>query len=461
MINQVSFLKSPSISGYFLCIVLLSAVLSGCVVDPYQVGLELLPGEDKPRVEQVDTLTIEAFTIGPLGIPVFDSTNIPLGTFTDAIFGETTASLLFELSPINYNAALKNAFVVDTVVMHMYYNVLYGDTLYRPEFEIYRVTEGINKKTRYSTDFDINGRYDPENLVIPVTEYTDSMNMIKVKLRNEFGQTLLQTTGLNDSAAFTTYKIDSIFDTNFAGLYIKAAKKSGDKGIMNIFSIKLAVYFHTGLDTSYMTFSFTPADKRFTSHGPLGDKFIKIFNHDYSGKISSLNDFSQQDTALYLQSLGGTQVKLVFPSLEQLKQKLDSVGRVSVNSAELFIPYLGDSAYIADNYYPTQLGIRIVDNGFTYLPDDVMYSTRTSYGNYMGGNVNFNTSGYKIILTGYIHEYMKGNITSSELRFFAGPLDQRIGHTNFNPSFYSRIILAGTGNTNKKITFKIAYTYLD
>ncbi|MBN2611866.1 MAG: DUF4270 family protein [Bacteroidales bacterium] len=461
MIKKISPLKSRflCISGCFFSIVLLSTVLTGCVDDPYQVGLELLPGDDSIRVRQVDTLTIEAYTIGPEGIPVFDSANIPLGTFTDEIFGETTASLLFELSPGNYNAALENAFTVDTVAMYLSYDVIFGDTLYRPQIEVYAGTGGIEKKTRYYSDYDMNGQYDPVNLVIPAAEYTDSIKRIKLKLRNEFGQSLLQTTGLNDSVAFTTYKIDSIFDANFKGLYLKAAKQTGDRGILNIKSINLAVYFHTSSDTSYMTFSFSPYDDRYTVHGPLGDKFIKVFNHDYTGKISSMNDFSQQDSALYLKSLGGTQVKLVFPSLEQLKQQ---IGRVSVNSAEMFIPFLGDLDYIKENYYPNQLGMRIYEDGFSYLPEDVLYQkSNNSIGNYMNGSIDTTAMGYKFILTGYIHEYMKGNITSNELRLFAGQNDTKIGHTNFNPSFYTRMILAGTGNPDKKITFKIAFTYID
>jgi hypothetical protein len=68
--------------------------------------------------------------------------------------------------------------------------------------------------------------------------------------------------------------------------------------------------------------------------------------------------------------------------------------------------------------------------------------------------------GYKFNMTGYFHEYMKGNINSDRIRIFAGRLDTRLGRSNFNPVNYNSLVLAGTGNQNKKITLKLVYTKL-
>jgi hypothetical protein len=68
--------------------------------------------------------------------------------------------------------------------------------------------------------------------------------------------------------------------------------------------------------------------------------------------------------------------------------------------------------------------------------------------------------GYKFNMTAYFHEYMKGNINSSRIRIFAGRLDTRLGRSNFNPVNYNSLVLAGTGNKNKKITLRLVYTKL-
>lgn len=447
-----------SISKSFLYFVFIAVILAGCKDDPYQIGLELLPAEDSLYVDQ-DILTLEAFTIGPVGIPVYDSLNLPVGNYHDPVFGQTSASLMFELSPGSYNSVLKQDITVDTTVMYIFYDTIYGNTLYRPQLEVYSLTQGIDKSARYASDYDINGKYNIANLVTEVTEYTDSIKRIKLFLNNEFGDAIIRTEGLNDSVLFTTYKKDSVFDANFQGLYLKTLKESIDRGIINVYSINLVVYFHADTINSFISFSFSPQDNRYLKSVPMGDKCIKIFNHDYSeSKIAHLNSSTVQDTALYLQSLGGTQIKLIIPYLEQLKQ---TIGRVSVNSAELFIPVLSDSAELADNFYPKQLGMRLVGDETAFITDDILYATRTSPTiSLMNGRFSNTLWGYKFILTGFFHEYMKGNITANQFQIFAGRLDTNpyVYHTNLNPSFYNRVILAGTGNTNRKITLKIAYT---
>ncbi len=468
MIKQISFFKSHirKLSYFFFYLGVCTGLLYSCKDAPYEVGLDLLPAEDHPVVEQVDTLTLNASTIGPVGIPAYDSINFPFGNYNDPVFGRTSASVMFELSPASAFMEIDPGFMVDTVTLNIYYTSIYGDTLYQPQFEVYRLTERIDKTLRYYSDYDPIGKYDFENLAISPTEKPDTTNRFAVRLNPSFGTDLLNTPGLNDSMTFINYRIDSIFDANFKGLYLKPTVNNIDTGILNIDYISLIIKFHTATDTTLIAFYYYPydniyADTDSTTRTILGDRCIKIFDHDYSGSgIAHLNDNSYQDTVLYLQTLGGTQINLEIPNLEQLKEK---IGRVSVNSAELFIPDLSDSSQYLGKYPFYQLGLRIVGDGLEYVSDDVITTSTSSYVTFMDGRLNPYFWGYKFILTAYIQNYMNGNITSNKLRIFAGRIDLNpyVYHTNFDPTNYKQVILAGTANTNKKITFKIAYTKLD
>ena len=96
MIKQVPLFRSHIFNFFnrlaFLC--LCAYFLYSCNDSPYEVGLNLLPAEDSIYVNQVDTFTLNAYTTGPLGIPSYDSVNIPFGNYNDAIFGRTTATEL-------------------------------------------------------------------------------------------------------------------------------------------------------------------------------------------------------------------------------------------------------------------------------------------------------------------------------------------------------------------------------
>ncbi len=452
--------------NYLFGLIFFAAILLGCEDEPYQIGLELLPEQDDIDVQQVDTLTIEAYTIGPVGIPVSDSLNIAFGNYIDPVFGQTKAGLMLEFSPAGNWVKINEGAIVDTVIMHIYYDTIYGTQSYTPQIEVFSLTEGMDKSVRYYSDFDKTGKYDPENLSVSFTEKIDTVKRLTLLLDPALGYDLLEIEALNDSALFTSYKIDSIFDEHFKGLYLNPATAVDDKALVNFRSVLFTVKFHTDLDTAFISFAFLPEDLRYlTVDGKkvsMGDKLIKIFEHDYSAsRMEYLNDSTFQDTVLYLQSLGGTQAVLKFPALEQLRELIET-GKASVNNAELIIPALGDSSEFIEYFYPSQLGIRILNDNNPYVPDDVMFqaSQYVSPVSYMNGRFNSAIWGYRFNLTAYFHEYLKGNINSGRLVVFAGRLDATVRRSNFNPINYQSVLLAGSSNTNRKITLKVTYTQL-
>ena len=453
-----------------LSLILIVGTLLSCDDEPYQIGLNLLPGQDLIEIKDT-TLAIETYTIGPVSIPVTDSLYFPFGNYNDEVFGHTKAGMVLEFSPAGYYVEINQGAVADTVIMNIYYDTIYGGVDYIPQIEVFALTEGIDKSMRYDTDYDMTGKYDPVDLSISGTEKPDTTNSLSIRLQNSFGDMLLNIPGLNDSLMFTTYKIDSVFDHHFKGLYLNPVTENNNKGLITIRSVSFTVWFHTETDTTSISFAFLSQDTRYLNVDGqkvwLGDRSIKIFEHDYSGSaIEHLNDSTFHDTVLYLQSLGGTQAILKFPALEQLRQTLRGVSEngpvVSVNNAELIIPILDDSIAFVRKFYPSQLGIRILNDADDHLPDDVMIqaSQYVSAVSYMNGRFNNIIWGYKFNMTAYFHEYFKGNINSSHLLLFAARLDANIRRTNFNPINYNSVVLAGSSNINRKITLTVAYTKL-
>lgn len=465
----LNFLFSCKFS-YLLGLILIVGALLSCNDEPYQIGIDLLPDQDHPRIKQ-DSLVVETYTIGPVGIPVSDSLFFPFGNYNDEVFGHTKAGMAVEFSPAGYYVKINLGAVVDTVIMNIYYDTIYGGVDYVPQIEVFALTEGLDKSARYDTDYDMTGKYDPVALSISGTEKPDTTSRLRIRLQNSLGDMLLQIPGLNDSLLFTTYKIDSVFDHHFKGLYLNPVTENNDKGLITVRSIAFTVKFHTHVDTSSISFAFLPEDTRYLNVDGqkvwLGDKSVKIFEHDYStSTIEHLNDSTFNDTIIYMQSLGGTQTILKFPSLEQLRQSLGWVSEndpvVSVNNAELFIPALEDSADLVHHFYPTQLGARILYDVDPYVPDDVLIQANqyVSPVSYMNAKFDNTIWGYRFNLTAYFHEYFKGNINSSHLLLFAANLDANLRRTNFNPTKYSSVVLAGGSNISRKITLTITYTKL-
>ncbi len=452
-----------SLSHSLFVLIFFAGIWQSCNDDAYNVGIDLMPDQDIPDVKQVDTLDIQTYNIGPVGIPVADSLVLPLGTFSDEVFGTTKASFMVELTPETY---LEFDFgsnpVVDSVYLVFYYDEITGDSSYTPQLEVYYVTERIEKTAGYFTDTDREGRYNPDNLVTGLTDKTDSISRIRVVLDNELGDILLNTISLDDSSFFGSYKIDSVFDNRFYGLHIATASEENARNILGVSDISVTVKYHNDEDTSEsMSYFYYPVSSNsLYTQLYTGDRYIKFFEHDYSGSaITQINDSTSNDSLLFLQSLGGTQAILEIHALEQLRQ---TIGRVSVNHAELIIPVTGDTADLIAGYYPKQLGMRIMDDTYPYLPDDVLYQANqyVSIVSYMNGRFSGTDVGYKFNMTAYFHEYLKGNINSSMIRIFAGRLDTKLGRSNFNPVSYNSLVLAGSGNQNRKITLKLVYTKL-
>lgn len=459
MINKKFSLRHFSqISLYGFLFTIL--VLLGCNDDFSKLGKEILPPEDTVSVGDA-IIYVDAYTVGPVPIPQTDSFSLPLGIYNDPVFGKTDAGFMVGFSINNYTEISADAGVL-SVELNLVYSDYIGDSLYVPQIEVYSLLESIDRSINYTSDFDETGKYEMQNLAISRTVRPDSTLYLKLSLNNNIGEKLISISELNDTNLFINHTIDSVFDSKFTGLYIKSINENSLNGILDVYNIYITVLFQDGSDTSEVNFVYNPNNLYYPVSGKavLGDKYIKMFDHDYtSASIPFLNDTINQDTAVYIQSLGGTQAHLKFRGLESLRSQL---GNVIINRAELVIPFLEDSAELADNRFPEWLGLRPV-SGYSFVPEDIGYTTDgRNYHNYMNGEFNYAARNYSFYLTRYFQDYFNRKVDNTEFRLFSGYLGQTsAAHTNFNSVYYNRIIISsGAANFNKRIALKLVYTKL-
>ncbi len=447
-----------SVSLVLLQVLVISGIFLSCNEDPSQLGLGLLPDEDNPDV-RIDSFQVDAYTIGPERIVSSNKTVVSLGCYYDPVFGNFKSDFMIELTPTFPldNIPFGEDIFIDSVHLIISYSGMVGDTFYVPQFEVYELTSPLIDSLVYYSDTDPAGMTGGPNLAVSEVMLTDTLELT-TQLSNAFGYSLLEPAIAFDSLFFEN---DSAFDSRFYGLYVKALCPDFNGSIITTNNIALKLQYHTGSDPDTVSYIFIYDNG---SYGTSRDQNVGIFMHDYStGNIPHLNDFNVQDTAIYIESMGGTQGIIDISGLDELKQQL---GKILVNKAELFIPAFVDSADLVDFPVTMQLGLRKTGDGDDmYIADDILYQY-SSYstavtGTHLNGRFNYSRRGFDFYLTKAMQNFFDDdNESVTSFRLYSAWLNTGLGHTDFSAADLNRVILGSGTNPNRKITFKLAYTIL-
>jgi len=429
--------------NFIVCIsTFLLFLMISCNEDPSQIGISLMPEEDFFSLKVIDTLTINAYTLGPVGIPATNRYNFPFGCINDSIFGSLSVDFMIQITPEGYKK-IGTLLDVDSVLLEIEFDSYDGDSSYIPQLEVYKLKKTIDDTLKYS-DLDVSEYYNPENLAISATIQRDSLLKYYIFLNPSLGFDLLY----NDSTFFIN---DSVFNSRFPGFYIKSPRNvSTTGGLKYGKKLNLIVYY-----TTY-TFKFYPDYDIYFN--PYPDYKVSICHFDYSkGKITGLNNPTARDSLLYIQSMGGTQVNLSIPGLSELKEKLGN--KVIINKAELIIPMLLDSSDYSVIKLTNQLGIRVIeDNTKKTLPEDFLNSLNTK--SYIDGMYYSNTKSYRIVMTGYIQDFFRGKEISTTFQIFSALLNTSAKRTDYNIFNLNRTVIANQNHPSRKLQFKLYYTKL-
>lgn len=447
LLNQI-ILKS-NLTRLAILLSLFIIALSSCKKDPYEVGFNLLPGTDTLGVNTIDTVSITAYSLIQDSIRADKRTLNVVGSMMDPVFGLTSASFYsqFRLSAEAVDFGVNP--VLDSIVLQLRYAQTYGDTNTTQTLKVYEVSQDLEYDSSYYTNQHIS-TYD--NLL---AEYSfkprpsDSVPIAKdmlpphirinlSKLTNYFGNKILSTPAeaLGNNTSFLKY---------MKGLAVKSNPVTSGGGLIFINpsdkNSKLVLYFHNTTDTSHIDLIINNISAR-----------ASLFDHNgYLDAIPELrNQIVNKDTTLgkeklYVQGLGGIQVKIRFPYLSDLKK----LGKISLNSALLVMKNIDfDTTYapVPSLFLMQKDSLGRFANVYDYIEGSQYY----------GGVYDKAKKTYSIRLTRQIEKILLGKIKNLDLYLIAA----HPAGTNLIPN---RVILRGTNpldqtQKGEKLQLKITYT---
>lgn len=304
------------------------------------IGADILPPDDLLNVKFTDSFTVFAKSLADTALRSDKLAKNYLGVINDPLFGTQKASVVLELD--KPNTVLDDTlgpFTLDSVVLLMRYNFVYGDTTVPQSFNVSSIASTISENTRYYSD---NNSFPSSGIIGSVSNYlfqptakvktsaSDTVgvtNVFRVKLNSYFGYSVLNLgqTILRDSASFKNaipgIRIENAtnsgkamaeldFNSAVSGVVIYYKDKRGEKKEMRLFA------------------SIVRAESGSLVSRQNG---INIFTPTYSSVVqNTINSGLVTDSVNYILGQAGTTVKVSFPTLENL-------GKVAVNKATLSI----------------------------------------------------------------------------------------------------------------------------
>ncbi len=388
---------------------------------PSLVGADLLT-QDQSKIKFTDTVSIEATTVRNDSVKVFDPnpavnsfSSYLCGKFKDPIFGlvEATPFVQFRLSSLSPNFRQS---VIDSVVLRIAYDSLsqYGNISSPQTIQVYRVNQDMSNQVPYYSNKSFT--FDPtpigklENFIpqpkLRVSIFglkADSLgsgNFLTVRLDNSYGTEILNS----DSMTLAT---NDNFVKKFKGFALKMSDPKEGLVSFNLSSNLSIVQIYYKQDTTHTDYYLNLPQ----ISGLSSTRFVNL-QHTFSDEVAaSFDNKSAGDQFLYLQGMGGPNVKVSLPNIKNFGSN------IIVNKAELELSVIykpGDNQLL---YTPIDILITAYDKdgtGILNVTRDVQLgglglgAVRTID---MGGGVTVKK--YKMNLSEHVQRMMRGAVPGS------------------------------------------------
>jgi len=431
----------------------MAIIFWGCTTDPGKTGLGLLPTGDLVSVGKViEKETIKAFTVTDGNQRTDKPEYNLLGTFNDPVFGKTTTDFALQFRLDSFPAK-QNVVAVDSLVLYLLYNQIYGDVTTTQKLKVYELGSSVSVDTKYYQDVNLKGMAKSEVLAdfsyIPKFKL-DSLTADYGSTKKVPKDTVVQTIRikLNKSLATKLLAADSLtlsgndaFTQYFKGLYVEAGDLNQGGTIMKVKTIasgsRLVMFYRTAKDTLKINYKINNNSAR-----------ISRFTHDYSKTIfaANLDKLDKQDSLLYLQTTGGLRNKILIPDLENwtklIPNNSGNSANIAINKAELIFHVDTIASDTAKYVPPGQLVLSALDkDGLEYLPSDVSFSST-----YYGGVYNHKDKTYRFNIAKHMQEVIDKK--KDNYGFYLA--------TAFRSAIFRRVVLKGA---TSKTGIRLEITY--
>jgi hypothetical protein len=383
------------ISVLFLLICLFSA----CKKNWNELGSQLIATENI-TVLSFDSLKIKASIHKEDSLSSLNTSSYFLGSFTDADFGSTDASIYTEFRMPSSDVVFGENAQADSIVLSFQIEGFYGDTSSALNISVKEMLEEITSSTTDSSGQDssiviyTDQDFLIDNTTIGSLSYTAASSgatLVNINLTNEFAQSFLDAETLN-------FEDNTAFQSFFKGLYISCDQFTSQGMLLELdlldVSSKLTLYYQNS-ESDSLSYDF-----QINSNA---DKMTR-WSHDYS-TTNIPNLIGEEDLEqAYVQGSVGYRTYLTLPSLESLKDS-----NYVIHKAELTIPYFyneNDSVFSI----PSKLGLAAVNSqgGLEILSED----QNIQGSSYFDGNSNILDQTYTFNIARYAHKVIEQGYTN-------------------------------------------------
>lgn len=431
-------------------VVLLSAIFFLAFNFSCKKDGELNPDFDNGNlsISYVDTFSLKTTLVEEDSLRTDLSIYHLLGLYHDQNFGKVSSSIYTQLLLTGVNVDFGTLPVLDSVVLTLEYQGLYGDTSTPMNVVVYEINTPMSKSTDYYSNTYLNYKTTAIGSLIFVPNKNDSVSIafdtikraphLRIPLTNAFGQALLgaDSTQLANNTNFTSF-MNGLYITTFDSVS-NTALTPGTGSI---------AYFNMNSALSTVTLYYNDTSKYDFSISTDGVKYSR-FAHNYNGTdiekhLPPVNP-TRDTTVTYLSTMAGVKTKLEIPYIKELLKE----GNVIINKAELIITLEDGLAYegVYDQELPSISLVGIDANGDAFFIPD-FYEGQ----DYYGGSYNLTSKTYKFNLARHVNDLLYNTTTDYGMYLIANG-----GTVTSNRS----VIGSNTSPNLSKMRLNITYTKL-
>ena len=426
--------------AFFLSALFFLALLFSCKKDG-----ELSPDFDNGNLAMifVDTFSLVSSVVQEDSIRTDGLIYNAVGLYNDPIFGPVSSSIYTQVVLNGSNVNFGTAPILDSAVLTLDYNKLYGDTANPMTIKVYEINEEMDKGNDYYSNTAVS--YDPTELASATftPNITDSVDIafdgtrkkahLRVPLSAIFGQKLLGAdtlTELNNNTSFFKF---------MNGLYITSSETVSNNSLgpnggafaffdMNSSLSTLTLYYNDSLSYDFAI-------------NTDGEKYAR-FDHNYSGTEIEKhlnNDALKDPTRTYVSSLAGVKTKIELPTIKDLVKD----GPVTISKAEIIFTAVNVTATTYDPIDETLIlaGIDASGNEIGLLDLD-------EGADHFGGEYESSTNSYTFNITRHLHQLLTNNSPDYGMYLIS----------NLRTIEANRVVLNSGESPNYKIRLEITYS---
>lgn len=386
--------KAITLSAIFFLIGLFSCKKDG----------ELKPDFDDGglAISFVDTFSVTTQVVREDSLRTDLSVYNLLGLYHDPIFGPTSASIYTQVLLTGVNVDLESSTsTLDSIVLTLDYEVLYGDTAAPMSINVYELSTDLNNSNEYYSNSHTPHYSTPIGSLTFTPNLDDSVSIgfdnskkiphLRVKLSNTFGQSIMNgdIQGSNDMVD------NSTFTSFMKGLYITTVDSVNNTSLASGQGSILSFDMNSSLST--VTIYYNDTSKYDFTINSEGVKYNR-FDHNYTGtdiEVHLNNSITKDTTVTYVSSMAGVKTRLDIPNIKDIT----SNGTVVINKAEIVLTVENGSEGNFDDPVSSMSLVGIDENGDAFFIPDFFEGL-----DHYGGDYDEDTKTYTFNISRHIND---------------------------------------------------------